>query len=643
MIIFKTMNNVKRMNTRVARALKAILLGVMVVTTCSCEDFLTISPTDKIVFDDFWKSKVDVDNAVAESYRLMTQKDFTYRLIVWGEMRGDNVIAGNNVGLDIDNILEANLLPTNDYASWAPFYKVINNCNQVIKYAPLVLNEDPNFTQGDLNVACGQMLAIRALCHFYLVRSFRNIPLLLEAKVDDSQDLYQAQVDPIVVLDSCLNDLYKAETLVLTSGNYTNLADNKGRITKDAVRAIIADVCLWKAAFCAQKAAEVATDSKADDKTKADAIAAGAQVAACYAECVKYCDLVLDARMTYADRYFKENPTNGIELNASYPIIYPILPNESDKLASRFPHYPYDALFGSSKSSNDGNGCNNPYESIFELQHNTRAENGNYEIPYFYGSVPGEDLSKFNVGQLSASRYLAVLKNGLYTRTDFRRVDYIDSQAAEDNNSKFNIIKYGHSSTKEDRAEVSNDYNFGKMSYTFLKGSSYYTEDQVNWIVYRITDVMLMKAEALAFGIADEESLNEAYNLVEAVYNRSQVGYSVDGAPVGILLQNSDYLKPTDYLGVNNKAKLQRFILDERQREFAFEGKRWYDLVRMAVRQNSTTEMLNILLYNKYDSNHDEYKMKMATINHLFFPIAERELDTHPGLKQNEAYRVEDN
>ena len=160
------MYNDKKIITRIARATKMLLLSVAVAMTCSCDDFLTIYPTDKIVLEDFWKSKEDVENVVAESYRLMTQWDFTSRLLVWGELRADNVIEGNNTGTDIKNILEANLLPTNEYASWAPFYKVINNCNIVMKYAPGVCNEDPSFMQGDLDLIIGQMKALRARCHF---------------------------------------------------------------------------------------------------------------------------------------------------------------------------------------------------------------------------------------------------------------------------------------------------------------------------------------------------------------------------------------------------------------------------------------------------------------------------------------------
>ena len=392
------MNNDKRIITRIVGTAKTILLGGLLAMTCACNDFLTIYPTDKIVLEDFWKSKEDVESVVAESYRLMTQSDFTYRLLVWGELRGDNVIEGNNVSTDIRNILDANILPSNSYASWSIFYQVINNCNIVLKYAPGVLNEDPDFTQGDLDVVCGQMYAIRALCHFYLVRAFRDIPLLTEAMVDNSQNLYQRQVDPIEALDCCLDDLKKAESLVLTSGNYQSDADNKGRITKDAVRAMIADVLLWKAAFATYEKNTGALAAK-------DTI----NVSGIYDECIDYCDRVLEARMAYVKAKQDDNKSifSRMALNDSLPILYPS--EMYDGYAAtplsntgRFPHRPYLDLFAG--------GGNSLCESIFEIQHATVKETGNYEVPYFYGRS-NDNGQSFTVGMLSASRYVALLSS----------------------------------------------------------------------------------------------------------------------------------------------------------------------------------------------------------------------------------------
>ena len=600
--------------------------------TCSCNDFLTIFPTDKIVLEDFWKTKEDVENVVAESYRLMTQWDFTSRLLVWGELRGDNVIEGNNAGYDIKNIIEANLLPTNEYASWAPFYKVINNCNIVLQYAPDVINEDPDFTQGDLDVVCGQMLAIRALCHFYLVRTFRDIPLLLEAKVNDSQNLYQDQSDPIEVLDSCLSDLYKAEELVLTSGNYTAMEDNRGRITKDAVRSIIADVCLWKAAFLAYKAE--GNDSNAQEW---------------YDKCIEYCDLVLDARMQYLKTELADKPSDDIAPIDSFPVMYPSETRgyliEPVGNTGRFSsNYPYHSLFG--------RGCNNMYESIFEIQHATRGETGNTEVPYFYGYSDNE--TTFKVGVLAASNNISVegnaIDDGVYMRSDVRRVNFIKSQAKKGETiDKYGIVKYGYSSSKEDHTDVS-EYNIGYITYTFLEtntsgGRQYYSNNQVNWIVYRITDVMLMKAEALAWrNASSSQDLKEAFKLVATVYNRSQTGYvDAKGNRIGVqfAVDGKDILKEDSY--IKDVSKLRSLVLQERRRELAFEGKRWYDLVRLALRDGQTDNMLSVLINNKYTSNQSEYKMKLSDMNTLFFPIAEREINVSNGhLKQNEAYLTSD-
>ena len=613
------MKNYKIFISRMTRAVQMLFLGGMVAMTCSCEDFLTIAPTNTIVKEDFWKTKGDVSNVVAESYRLMTTSDFLNRLIVWGELRSDNVIEGNFGGNnEIKYIMEANLLPNNSYARWDVFYRIINNCNIVLEYAPDVLNEDPDFTQGDLDVVKGEMLAIRALCHFYLVRTFRDVPLLTEAMVNNSQNLKQAQAKPLVVLDACLEDLYKAEKWVLTSGNYASASDNKGRITKDAVRAMVADVLLWKAAFL-----------KSEKKV--------AEAKACYTQCARYCDLVLNTRMAYVEDFLGNNAkyyeTRKMELHETYPILYPCLEMSDSK--NRFPFRPYFDLFGSS--------ANSMCESIFEIQHTSSSTNGNYEVPNFYGY--GEESGSFKVGLLSAPADLAEVgskgDSKIYHKSDFRRVAFVHSQSSSDGTApeNFGIIKYSQSSQTEKRTgEGLDNEAFASLEYQYWKTNTSggrYIETSVNWIVYRIADVMLMKAEALAYR-AEANDLAEAYDLVAAVYNRSQ-SKGADGS-----LENQFFLEnvysESEY---DNSASMVKLVLEERQRELAFEGKRWYDLVRKALCDGSTAAVLDVVIERKYEANKGAYRSKMENIYSLFFPIAEREINTNDLLVQNPVYETE--
>ena len=144
--------------------------------------------------------------------------------------------------------------------------------------------------------------------------------------------------------------------------------------------------------------------------------------------------------------------------------------------------------------------------------------------------------------------------------------------------------------------------------------------------------------------------MDYAVNLVRTIYNRSQTGYlkgevSTGIVPVGIDVADLEEFKKRyhfDNIFKFAEAKdVLRLILDERQREFAFEGKRWFDLVRWALRSEDGTpkDMLDIMIPNKYTTLPNQYRAKMSTINSLFFPIAEREINANPLLKQNEAYK----
>ena len=109
------MKSFKRNISRLSQTIKTLALVAVVAMTSSCEDFLTIYPTDKVVLEDFWKTKNDVQNMVANSYGMMTERSFLERLIVWGELRGDNVVEGTYAGKHdaLKQIMEANLLPQN--------------------------------------------------------------------------------------------------------------------------------------------------------------------------------------------------------------------------------------------------------------------------------------------------------------------------------------------------------------------------------------------------------------------------------------------------------------------------------------------------------------------------------------------------
>lgn len=603
----------KRYNINLSRfkcTAKALLGGVLVTMFGACDDFLTIYPTNSVVEDNYWKVEADVDGMVANCYRSMIQLGFMERFLVWGEIRSDNVMEGNfsNGGnSSLRDINEINIMPTNGYCSWADYYKVINNCHTVRKFAPDVVTLDPDYTEYDFKAHEGEMKAISALCHFYLVRAFRDIPLLKEAVTQDSQDLYPVQVGPIEALDWIIEELKDAENKVIQSGNYISNNENKGRITSDAVRAIIADALLWRASF---KTFE-GIDAKAD-----------------YTECIDYCEKVLEARRQYIKKYVNANTNSTYKklIEEKYPLVksYPEVRDfASGDLA-------YNEVFGP--------GMNSIPESIFELQMTGDVENQNFLVTYYYGREKGQN-APFAVGKTLLDKY---------AKTDYRRESFIAAAETEEDPSyvlKYTAARTNGKFTGDGTEPMQPDYRETKEQTDGSKANSgkRYLQD-CNWIIYRLSDVMLMKAEALAYR-NNSGDLDEAFELVEAVYYRSND--KIMAEEKGTLLNKSNY---------NTAATMQNLVLDERQRELAFEGKRWFDLVRKALRTskvnaegesvNDISGVLDIIVNGKYVSNPKSYKNKMPDINYFFFPISESELNTYAGeenehkLKQNPAYET---
>lgn len=610
----------KRYNKQLSRFLHAVKVFVggaaIALFASSCDDFLTIYPTDKVILENYWKEKADVEGMVANCYRSMIQLGFMERFLVWGEVRSDNVMEGsnNNLSGSLKDVNEINLLPTNGYCSWGDFYKVINNCNIVMKYAPQVAELDPDYTSGDLRAHTGQMLAMRSLCHFYLVRTFRDIPLLRTAMIDDSQNLYQEQVGALEALDSIIVDLEDAYDMVMNSGGYATPAQNKGWFTKDAVAAILTDAYLWRASF---------TEHYKSGDAKVY-----------YTQAIAWADRVIDARRNYIKQY--ATTSNGAAYKELATLDYPLVKSYKEGLKT-VGDLAYEEIFGV--------GMNSIAESILELQLSGDVEHQNYLITAFYGREKGEG-APFVAGRNLLDKYAL---------TDYRRESFLLPAAEPDEPTK--ILKYtaerhGGIFTADGTEPFSPIYRTTHQQSDDKKANhNKYYVSSTNWILYRLSDVMLMKAEALAYR-NNSGDLDKAFELVEAVYYRSNnKKYMEDNDKKNLLLT-----KP------GNAAGMRTLVLDERQRELAFEGKRWYDLVRLALRatkeivdpEDETQKVtvadiattVDIIVKGKFIANQKSYANKMPSIDNFFFPISERDLNTYGGenegkLKQNPAYETE--
>jgi DNA polymerase III delta prime subunit len=140
------------------------------------------------------------------------------------------------------------------------------------------------------------------------------------------------------------------------------------------------------------------------------------------------------------------------------------------------------------------------------------------------------------------------------------------------------------------------------------------TERDANWNIYRYADIMLMKAEASI----ELDKFDEANNLIRETMLRA-------GMP---------------YEDIFIKDDLRQALLDEKGREFLFEGKRWFDLLRAAKRNKFQRKeiIINMILAGADIKQQAVLRTKVYDTLSYYLPIAERELIYNQNLVQNPYY-----
>lgn len=220
-----------------------IYLAVLLLslTGAGCNSWLDLLPENDQTSDMYWNTKEDVEAVVMSVYT--QSRSCLEKFIQWGELRGDALALGAKATTEEQNIYELQILTTNSICKWKDFYSVIGNANAVIKYGPTVLEKDPTFAPEVMNSYVGEAKFMRALAYFYLVRTFGEVPLVLEPYVDDEKEFTQAKVSEEAVLNQIIADLKEAVTKC--KPGYGDVAKNKGRATCWAAYTLLADVYLW--------------------------------------------------------------------------------------------------------------------------------------------------------------------------------------------------------------------------------------------------------------------------------------------------------------------------------------------------------------------------------------------------------------
>lgn len=497
-----------------------------------CTDWLEILPKNEWATADYWKTKEDVEAVIASGYIAM--RNTTPYLINWGELRGASIYA--HTGKEEQKLQDFKLTPSSSLCDWSAFYEVLNMANSVIEYAPGVMNVDDTYREETMNSHLTEAYFMRALIFFYLVRNFNEAPMVRKPYVDDSAPYSIAKSSSEEMITQIKNDIVTALNTGAAKEFYYDdewKDASKGRVTKWALYALMADVCLWH-----------------ED----------------YDECIQYADFLINSTSVHRPAFMQTS-------NLWFSMFNP----------------------------------GNSNESIFEINW---------------------DQATFDQTDRSPSQYFTVSTGGKYryTQTMCTRL-YMESPLyASDINIPSVRTEWGaYVNMLDADYSIVNIYCIWKYMGSEYQDKSMSRNKDANYIIYRVSDVMLMKAEALIW--KGSAYWQEAVDILNQIRKRACLN------DLDVVLSEETELTMLEYL------------LYERDIEFAAEGKRWYDLLRFAKGKNFKYKeaFINVILTNNQTAGTSWLRSVLRNEYAWYLPVSESDLKTNTLLVQNPYYQVTSN
>lgn len=556
--------------------------GLLALGTSSCTDWLTIYPQDRVVEENFWEDKNDLEGVRYGAYRQMAST--VSKFAVWGDLRSDSYNINSVDHSDQKNrntyieIIQGMPDSSMSVFDWGGVYTTINYCNKVLQHGDEVLAKDKQFTTGEWIQIQAEMTALRALNYFYLIRAFKDVPYTTKVINKDSEVEDFGLTNQLVVLDSIINDCERVKGKA--RNRFTQKRDSKGMITNCAIYAMLADMYLWRGSLHEGRHGRTGTDI-------VDGVEVSHDVTEDYRKSAEYADLCL---ASLSNQTKEEKTGSGISSTAEETVNYGLtncdmIKNDFDGAAqASVPRLEAQIAIFNTKNSR---------ESIFELQYSVSDNLKNTVVNDLYGFGNGTHLmvnkdaldaiydggvtgSGDNGGMWDCRTWVGC-QNKLIAGSSNSNETNTQSQAG------YYCMKYHLLTSRPLNME-------GVSDSREIKSIRYTSTEYNNWIVYRMTDVMLIKAEALA--CQGNSYSNQVKAICNAIHRRSYCNYrnaskipDLD-ATKGTLGNAKGTAKSQLKSGVSVSEPIV-MVMNERQIELLGEGKRWFDLVRLAERCSS--------------------------------------------------------
>ncbi|MDO6519641.1 RagB/SusD family nutrient uptake outer membrane protein [Zobellia uliginosa] len=246
-----------------------ILIVVMALVVTSCEKELIQNPNTSKVADNFYTNETELEEAVNAVFAtLQLTGVYNTAMPAVGELPGEDAYDETpaNDGGVYGMLDDFNVIPQSELIAdvWEDSYQGIQRANIVINRI-----QDIEFAEeATKDARKGEMLFIRAMLYFNLVRTFGDVPLVID-EVANPQDYFGQTRTPVSeVYPQIISDLDEAVGLLPVRND-----DNKGRVVKTAAQTLLGKVYLTLKDYAKAKSyLDAVVESKAHKLIAADQV-----------------------------------------------------------------------------------------------------------------------------------------------------------------------------------------------------------------------------------------------------------------------------------------------------------------------------------------------------------------------------------
>lgn len=216
------------------------LLGILFLASVStsCQNFLDTKPEDSLSPEYYYSTEKQMDAALAGVYDVLGDDNLYGNKIftTLGAPSDLSYYRRNNISTGTQ-VLNFDASDSDIRGMWRTLYTGINRANMVLENI-----DKPQLTDAKRAQVKGEALFLRGYYHFLLVSNWGDVPLVLTSKVDlDKTNIARTPMKDVYA--QILKDMEEAEPLV----KGIREIGFGGRVSKSAVRGILARVNLYMA------------------------------------------------------------------------------------------------------------------------------------------------------------------------------------------------------------------------------------------------------------------------------------------------------------------------------------------------------------------------------------------------------------